>query len=98
MPEELIPVNIVIGDRTYRIRVDTKDEETVRATVKLVNDKIVEFKTNFSGKDMQDYISMVLIWYATEQKKQDHNVLADAQAQTHLDEIEHLLSKVETAE
>jgi hypothetical protein len=35
---------------------------------------------------------------ATEQKKQDHNVLADAQAQTHLDEIEHLLSKVETAE
>ena len=27
--EELIPVNIVIGDRTYRIRIATADEEVV---------------------------------------------------------------------
>ena len=38
-----------------------------RKTVKLVNEKIVEFKTVFAGKDIQDYISMVLIWLATEQ-------------------------------
>ena len=27
---------------------------------------IVEFKTAFAGKDLQDYISMCLIWYATQ--------------------------------
>jgi len=64
---ELIPVSIVIGDRSYRIRILPKDEEIVRKTVKTINDKIIEFKTEFAGKDMQDYISMVLIWFATEE-------------------------------
>ena len=64
---ELIPVSIVIGDRSYRIRILPKDEEIVRKTVKTINDKIIEFKTEFAGKDMQDYVSMVLIWFATEE-------------------------------
>jgi cell division protein ZapA (FtsZ GTPase activity inhibitor) len=64
--ETLIPVNILIGDRNYRIKVSPQDEEHVRKTVKTINDKIIEFKTNFAGKDMQDYIAMVLIWYATQ--------------------------------
>jgi len=64
--QELIPINIVIGDRTYRIRTNASDEEAVRRTLKVINDKIIEFKTQFAGKDMQDYIAMVLIWYATE--------------------------------
>ncbi len=33
----------------------------------MINDKVIEFKTNFSGKDMQDYIAMVLVWFATQQ-------------------------------
>ncbi len=63
---ELIPVNIVIGDRNYRIKVAPEHEEHVRKTVKTINDKILEFRSIFAGKDMQDYISMVLIWYATD--------------------------------
>ena len=63
---ELIPINIVIGDRTYRIRTKPEDEEVIRKTVKMINDKIIEFKTQFAGKDMQDYIAMVIIWYATQ--------------------------------
>ncbi|MDX2048133.1 MAG: cell division protein ZapA [Chitinophagaceae bacterium] len=66
--QELIPVNIIIGDRNYRIKIENKDEELVRKIIKQVNDKILEFKTRFAGKDMQDYISMVLLWYVTEQE------------------------------
>ena len=65
MPE-LIPINILIGDRTYRIKTNPQDEEVIRRTLKTINDKIIEFKTQFAGKDMQDYIAMVLIWYATQ--------------------------------
>ena len=65
--EPLIAVTVVIGDRTYRIKISPNDEEVVRKTVKTINDKILEFKTQFAGKDMQDYIAMVLMWYATEQ-------------------------------
>ncbi|MDQ6889293.1 MAG: cell division protein ZapA [Bacteroidota bacterium] len=66
MTSPLIPLNILIGDRTYRIKILPSDEETVRGTLKIINDKILEFRTQYSGKDMQDYISMVLIWFATE--------------------------------
>jgi cell division protein ZapA len=63
---ELIAISALIGDRTYRIKVESKDEEVVRRTLKTINDKIIEFKTAFTGKDMQDYIAMVMIWYATQ--------------------------------
>jgi cell division protein ZapA len=65
--EELIPTNLLIADRTYRVRINPKDEEVVRKTVKTINDKLLEYKTMFAGKDMQDYIAMVLVWFATEQ-------------------------------
>ena len=64
--QALIPINIVIGDRSYRIRIKPEDERTVRSTLKTINDKIIEFKTQFAGKDMQDYASMVILWYATQ--------------------------------
>lgn len=65
--ENLMPVNILVGDRNYRVKVKPADEENLRRTIKIVNNKLLEFKTNFAGKDMQDYIAMVLIWIATEQ-------------------------------
>jgi cell division protein ZapA len=64
---ELIPVTILIADRTYRLKIHPKDEEMLRKTVKTINEKIIEYKTQFAGKDMQDYVSMVLLWFATEQ-------------------------------
>lgn len=67
MTEQLIPATITIADRSYRIKLHPKDEEVVRKTVKIINDKIIEFKTMFAGKDMQDYVAMALVWYATEQ-------------------------------
>ncbi|HMH23562.1 MAG TPA: cell division protein ZapA [Puia sp.] len=64
--QELIPINVVIGDRTYRIKIEKGDEEVVRKVLKTMNDKIIEYKTQFAGKDMQDYIAMVMLWYATQ--------------------------------
>jgi len=64
---ELIPVTVIIADRSYRIRIQPKDEEVLRKTIKTINEKIIEFKTQFAGKDMQDYVAMVLMWFATEQ-------------------------------
>lgn len=63
---ELIPISIVIVDRTYRIKTLPRDEEVIRKTVKMINDKVVEFKTLYAGKDMQDYLAMVIIWFATQ--------------------------------
>ncbi len=63
--QALIPINVIIGDRTYRIKIEPQDEESVRKTLKLINDKVIEYKTQFAGRDMQDYVAMVVLWYAT---------------------------------
>ncbi|KYP16472.1 cell division protein ZapA [Flavihumibacter sp. CACIAM 22H1] len=94
MAEQLIPANIVIGDRTYRIKIRVQDEEAVRATVKLINDKIIEFKTQFSAKDMQDYIAMVLVWYATEQSAATRTDLDTQSVQEKLDQLETYLDRM----
>jgi cell division protein ZapA len=89
MSEEiLIPINIVIGDRTYRIRISPADEESVRKITRKINDKILEFKTNFAGKDMQDYISMVLLWFVTEQQGERFTESGISEA---LSDLENLL-------
>ena len=90
--ETLIPITIVIGDRNYRIKVEPKDEEVVRKTVKTINEKIVEFKTMFVGKDMQDYVSMVLIWYATELTGKEAPLLETAKLSGKLTAIEKLIN------
>jgi cell division protein ZapA (FtsZ GTPase activity inhibitor) len=89
--EELIPVNIVIGDRTYRIKVKPTDEEQVRNAVKLINEQIVQYKTTFAGKDMQDYIAMVTIWYATQTQSNNGTALELEAIKKSLAEIENLM-------
>ena len=92
MSEQLIPATITIADRSYRIKLDAKDEEVVRKTVKTINDKIIEFKTMFAGKDMQDYIAMVMIWYAT-QASADSNPALEQEMLTALQHMEDQLDK-----
>jgi cell division protein ZapA (FtsZ GTPase activity inhibitor) len=90
---ELIPINIVIGDRTYRIKTSPADEEAIRGTLKTINDKIVEFKTQFAGKDMQDYIAMVLIWYAT-QAAENKSPIVNAALESALLKMEQKLDDI----
>jgi cell division protein ZapA len=90
--EPLIPINVLVGDRTYRVKVSPNDEELVRKTLKLINDKIIEFKTEFSGKDMQDYLGMVLLWYATQQAG-GNNLPVINEVGTQLEKLEGLLDK-----
>ncbi len=82
---------MVVGDRTYRIKCAPDDEEVVRKTVKTINDKVIEFKTQYAGKDMQDYISMVLLWFATDQISQTKAGLNNENISDELDSIELLL-------
>ena len=88
---ELIPVTIVVGDRTYRLRIHPKDEEVLRKTVKTISEKIIEFKTQFAGKDMQDYVAMVLLWFATEQNAASSQQLEKDNISSQLETIERML-------
>ena len=92
--DTFIPVNILIADRNYRLRIKPEDEEKLRRTVKLINEKIIEFKTNFAGKDMQDYIAMVLVWFATEQNAAISNQVNLDNVSSRLQTLERMIDGV----
>ena len=86
-PNEMIPVNITIADRNYRVKIAPKDEEAVRKTAAIINAKMIEFKNLYAGKDMQDYISMVLLWFTTEQQSGGQNLYELENLQNQLDSL-----------
>ena len=90
---ELIPVNILVADRSYRLKIEAADEEMVRKTAGIINDKITEFKTNFAGKDMQDYVSMALLWFATEQNQSGIDQVKWDEAASKLASLEKMVDK-----
>ena len=96
MDDKLIPVNVVIADRSYRLKIRVEEEEGVRRSMKEVNDKILEFKTAYAGKDIQDYIAMVLIMYATQPTSPSAGAttVTDPEADNRLRNMESLLDEV----
>ena len=91
MQENLISANINIADRIYRVQMSPEDEQTVRQSVRIINDKILEFKTKIPGKDMQDYISMVLVWFVTESKNKNVSIADENHLLGKLEQIESLI-------
>ena len=91
--QALIPINIIIGDRSFRIKIKPEDEGAVRNTLKIINDKIIEYKTQFAVKDMQDYISMVVLWYATQPGLNDNAAVSEDFSNS-LNKLEEQLDKI----
>jgi cell division protein ZapA len=75
--DEMIPISIAVGDRNYRIRVEPRHEETVRKSAQVLQQKVAELKQQFAGQDMQDYVAMALIWFATQKAADMENRLLD---------------------
>lgn len=66
MADELIPVNVWLAGRSYRIRIKASEEESVRRSAKKADEKIMELRAHYAGKDDQDFVAMCLLMYATE--------------------------------
>jgi len=56
-----IRVNIV--DRYYPLKIQRKDEETIRRAAKLINDKVGQYKQRYTDKDVQDFLAMASLQF-----------------------------------
>lgn len=91
--EHLIPITITIADRSYRIKVAPENEELVRKTIHYLNDKVLFFKTQFEGLDMQDNIAMTMAWYATQPQAAITQEIADKEIHESLTKLEAQIDK-----
>jgi len=86
-------ININVAGRSYRLKVETSEEEYVRAAAAAINDKVNEFSGNYAFKDKQDLLAMVCITFATEltklNKATENSVAVNIEK---LQEIDNLLS------
>ncbi len=69
--EDLTPLNLWLAGRSYRILVKKNEAERIRKSVKLADEKIVELKQNYAGKDDQDFLAMCLLMYAADSNGDD---------------------------
>lgn len=86
--QNLISINLPVGDRSYRMKIKAEDEETVRKMAKKLNDQLQQFKTQYPGKDMQDYLAMSLISFVTEEQGSNAQIAADQDTEIFLKGIE----------
>lgn len=75
--EKLIPVNLWLSGRSYRILAKSSEAERIRHAVKLADEKIAELKQTYAGKDDQDFLAMCLLMYASESDGKDSISIAD---------------------
>jgi len=91
--QNLISINLPVGDRSYRLKIKAEDEETVRKMAKKMNDQLNQFKSQYPGKDMQDYLAMSLLSFVTEEQPSNAQVAADHDTTTFLSRIEASIDK-----
>lgn len=84
----LVPVNVWLAGRSYRLRVPAADEAKVRRAVKDADQKINELRQHYAGKDDQDFVAMCLLMYATEERPAVSDILAS-------EEIGELIQKID---
>ncbi len=91
-PQELIPINVWLAGRSYRIRIRPEEEEAVRKAVKVADEKIMELRHSYAGKDDQDFVAMCLLMYAADSAIETfHSPVIQQEIQSMLGRIESVL-------
>lgn len=63
--EQEVALNIKLCNRSYKLKVSTENEATVRKAALQIAELIQKVKNDFPGRDDQDYLSMTLLHYIT---------------------------------
>lgn len=71
MNEDKITIRVNIAERYYPITIARSEEESFRLIAKQINDLLLQFQQRYPNKDLQDYMAMGLLQYATRAKKME---------------------------
>ena len=61
--DDKLSININIADRSYPLRIERKDEESIRKAAKIINDKVAQYKQKYVSKDVQDCLAMATLQF-----------------------------------
>ena len=92
--EELISINITIGERRYPLKIRAAEEELVRQAEHLINEKFNDFQLRFTGQEKIDYLAMSALMNLVDfLKKQTTDEETSASLLQKLSEADSLVSE-----
>jgi len=92
--DRLISINLWLCGRSYRIRINPEEEEAVRKAVKLADEKVMEMKNQYAGKDDQDFLAMTFLMYAADHAIESmKNPVLQTELQKMTDKIDKALNQ-----
>lgn len=56
--DEKLAINIMIAERRYPMTIERGDEEKIRRAAKILNERILQYRQAYTGKDNQDFMAM----------------------------------------
>jgi cell division protein ZapA (FtsZ GTPase activity inhibitor) len=94
--DDKLSIRVNVADRFYPLKIERKDEETIRKAAKLINDRVQVYKQHYADKDTQDFLAMAALQFVIKVIENEQNeeavVIAD-ELNTLTQEIETLLDK-----
>lgn len=86
-------MNVIIAGRVYPLKIQNGEESAVREAVETVNNKLQELRASYEGRDMQDYMAMLLANFSVERvQRREQNTLEQSGLEQKLNELEAILS------
>ncbi|MHC1775072.1 MAG: cell division protein ZapA [Lentimicrobium sp.] len=59
-----LSINVLIADRTYKLTIERREEESVRAAAKAIDEQMKSYASHFEYKDKQDLLAMVALQFS----------------------------------
>ena len=89
-------IKLSIADRLYPMKVNASDEESMRKSALLINQKIKNFSQKYAVKDNQDLLAMCALSFSIElHKYRQKNNLEKDNINSYLNNLENILSGLE---
>ena len=60
-----LSIKLNIANRVYPLTIKRDEEEGIRKTAKMINEKIKEYESDYAVKDKQDLLAMCALEYGT---------------------------------
>lgn len=88
-----LSIKINIAGRVYPLTIKKDEEEIIRKTAKMINEKIKEYESDYAVKDKQDLLAMCALEYGT---NSDTALKQWSEAQSLFDQVRDMNDQIKT--
>ena len=87
--DDKLSIRINIGDKYYPLRIERSEEEIIRKAAKTINDKLTQYRSKYSERDMVDLLAMTALQYTKKniekEEANDHAEVTEELKQINID-------------